>query len=398
MKHKTTRKQVPLDHISLKGLTLAPSQVLGGVRLVPVLRNEVRADLRLTQRPYDEDIAAVQIDNKTAYYSYIPHAFVADWSSDGAPVAAYGTQIRAEKSQRTTDGKVHDLGFMTARVMQKMRAREDRNRLRFLPLDVSLEGFLSLHFGGPDVIWEEYSRAAIKNGLSPRSERTIPGRLIKGLDDALRVFEIHTNQVGSLVFVGDALASAFIVPHPDDYRAMHSTLLTDDYGELLYYYGLYAEENRLHPHEIDAERVQSLDDLRAEVARVRTDWADLHQLMSHNLLGCPVRPEMVYDMGPFQLQRFMTELDPKAENHIGEAIIRKNGSLEYLKSYRLSAAQCRRAFLLMQLAECNWSLDVCAAHLKCTRNELIFRLENAGFGYLLHQHVLEKARSELRLQ
>ncbi|MFH1300914.1 MAG: hypothetical protein ABIK07_07605 [Planctomycetota bacterium] len=396
MKHKTTRKQVPLDHISLKGLMLAPSQVLGGVRLVPVLRNEVPADLRLTRRPFDEDIAAVLIDNKTAYYSYIPHAFVADWTFDGAPVVAYGTQIRAEKSHRTTDGKVHDLGFMTARVMQKMRAREDRNRLRFLPLDVSLEGFLSLHFGGPDVIWEEYSRAAIKDGLSPRSERTIPGHLIKGLEDALRVFEIHTNQVGSLLFVGDALASAFIVPHPDDYRALHTTLLTDDYGELLYYYGLYAEENRLHPHEIDAKRVQSLDDLRAEVARVRTDWSELHALMSHNLLGCPVRPEMVYDMGPFQLQRFMTELNPKAENHIGEVIIRNNGTLEYLKSYRLSAAQCRRAFLLMQLAESNWSLDTCAEQLKCTRNQLIFRLENAGFGYLLHQHVLEKARSELR--
>lgn len=383
--------------ISLKGLTLAPSQVLGGVRLAPVIRKQVREDLRLTRRPYHEDVAAVQLDQKTAYYSYIPHAFIADWSNDGSPAVAYGTQLRRlQKRQKNSDGRVHDLGFMTARVMKIMRKREDRNRLRFLPMDLSLEGFLSLHFGGPDVIWEEYSRAAIRDGLSPRCEMSAPGRWIKGLEDALRVFEIHENQVGSLVFVGDALASAFIVPHPDDYRDLHETLLTDDYGELLYFYGLYAQENLLHPADIDANLVASLEDLRREVNRVRHDWSTLHTLMSDNLLDCPVHNEMVYKMGPFQLQRFMTELNPKAENHIGEAIVRKNGTLEYLKSYRLSAAQCRRAYLLMQLADCNWSIEACAEKLSCTTHELIYRLEKAGFGHLFHQHVHDKVQSMLR--
>ena len=383
--------------ISLKGLTLAPSQVLGGVRLAPVIRKQVREDLRLTRRPYHEDVAAVQLDQKTAYYSYIPHAFIADWSNDGSPAVAYGTQIgRLQKRQKNSDGRVHDLGFMTARVMKKMRKREDRNRLRFLPMDLSLEGFLSLHFGGPDVIWEEYSRAAIRDGLSPRCEMSAPGRWIKGLEDALRVFEIHENQVGSLVFVGDALASAFIVPHPDDYRDLHETLLTDDYGELLYFYGLYAQENLLHPADIDANLVASLEDLRREVNCVRHDWSTLHTLMSDNLLDCPVHNEMVYKMGPFQLQRFMTELNPKAENHIGEAIVRKNGTLEYLKSYRLSAAQCRRAYLLMQLADSNWSIEACAEKLSYTTHELIYRLEKAGFGHLFHQHVHDKVQSMLR--
>ncbi|QDT24753.1 ARPP-2 domain-containing protein [Gimesia panareensis] len=396
MKPESAKPDDLLETISLKGLTLAPSQVLGGVRLAPVLRKQVREDLRLTRRPYHEDIAAVQLDSKTAYYSYIPHAFVADWTNDGSPTVAYGTQIQRLRKQKNSDGQVHDLGFATARVMKKMRKREDRNRLRFLPMDVSLEGFLSLHFGGPDVIWEEYSRAAIRDGLSPRCEMSVPGRWIKGLEDALRVFEIHENQVGSLVFVGDALASAFIVPHPDDYRDLHETLLTDDFGELLYFYGLYAQENRLHPEDIDADRVQSLQDLRNEVDRVRSDWSALHTLMSDNLLGCPVHNEMVYHMGPFQLQRFMTELNPKAENHIGEAIVRKNGTLEYLKSYRLSAAQCRRAYLLMQLANHNWSVEACAESLDCTQHELIYRLEKAGFGHLFHPHVRDKVHSMLR--
>lgn len=393
MKPDTAKPDDLLESISLQGLTLAPSQVWGGVRLAPVLRNQVREDLRLTRRPYHEDIAAVQLDKKTAYYSYIPHAFVADWSNDGSPAVAYGTQIKAQQQHKNSDGVVHDLGFATARVMKKMRKREDRSRLRFLPMDLSLEGFLSLHFGGPDVIWEEYSRTALRDGLSPRAEMTIPGRCIPGLEDALRVFEIHENQVGSLVFVGDALASAFIVPHPDDYRDLHETLLTDDFGELLFYYGLYAQENRLYPDEIRADRVQSLQDLRREVERVRADWSTLHTMMSDNLLGCPVHNERVYHMGPFQLQRFMTELNPKAENHIGEAIVRKEGTLEYLKSYRLSAAQCRRAYLLMQLAKHNWSVEACAKSLDCCRHELIYRLEKAGFGHLFHQHVLDKIHS-----
>ena len=100
-------------------------------------------------------------------------------------------------------------------------------------------------------------------------------------------------------------------------------LLTDDYGELLYFYGLYAQENTILPDSIDANAVHSLKDLRAEVTRVRSDWSKLHSLMSNNLLGCPVRSEMVYHMGPFQLSRFMTDLNPKAENHIGEAYCQK---------------------------------------------------------------------------
>ncbi|MEH2056818.1 MAG: hypothetical protein V7K97_11825 [Nostoc sp.] len=42
------------------------------------------------------------------------------------------------------------------------------------------------------------------------------------------------------------------------------------------------------------------------------------------------------------LQRFITDLNPNEENHIGEAIIRENGELEYLKTYRLSGMQTRR--------------------------------------------------------
>lgn len=125
---------------------------------------------------------------------------------------------------------------------------------------------------------------------------------------------------------------------------------------------------------------------------MRSEWSTFHAEMAQGLLGKKLRAERVYRAGAFQLQRFATELDRSQENHIGEAIVRETGELEYLKTFRLSAAQTRRAFLLSQLASQNWNLDATAALLKQSKDELIRRLEKAGFGYLLKEHVLEAAR------
>lgn len=384
------------DRLALTGLQLAPPQVLGGVRLVPLLRDQPPGDLRLVQRTFAEDVALVRLDRRTSYYSYIPHALVASWTTDGAPVAAFGTQFQSHADLRRADAQHANRGFLASRVLSKLRMREDSGRLRFVPQHLAMEGFLALQFRGPDVAWEEYSRTALREGLSPRSETTVPGRLIVGLEDALRVFEIHTTQVGMLLFVADALAAAFVVPHPEDYRALHETLLTDFYGELIHQYSWVAVENVYQPSPIDADRVHSMADLRAELSRLRRDWSALHERLSARLIDRPLRTEVVYEMGPFRLQRFMTDLDPNGENHLGEAIVRQDGSLEYLKTYRLSGAQCRRAYLLRNLAESQWSLETCAARVQCSKDELIVRLDNAGFGYLLKPHILEAARKRRR--
>lgn len=383
-------KPALLEQLTLRGLELAPAQVWGGIRLVPLLRREIREDLRLGKRDYDEDLAVVALEGKPMapglkYISYIPHGLVMSWSEDGSPAAAFGTQLQA------TDGKRLNAGPFSVRVAHRMVRREAPRQLRMLPMHLAMEGYLALHFDGPDIAWTEYSRQVISHGLSPRSERSLHGSAIVGLEDALRVFEMHGNQVGVLLFVADALASAFVLPHPADYALLHRTLLADFYGPTLYHYALHATSTRMETS-IDETRVSSLADLRRGLATMRSEWAEHYRAATRGIFDKRVTAERVYRAGPFQLQRFITSLDLADENHLGEAIVRDTGELEYLKSYRLSATQSRRAYLLHHLALHSWNLEAAAASLGQSKDELIRRLDKAGFGYILKDHVLHAAR------
>ncbi|MBW4562377.1 MAG: hypothetical protein KME32_14735 [Mojavia pulchra JT2-VF2] len=386
-------KQKLLTDISLKGLEIAPSQVWGSVRIVPLLRRQVRGDLRLLRRSYNEDITVVSLDGEITepgmkYFSYVPHGLVMSWSDDGSPVAAFGGQMVKP------DGKSLDCGCASVRLMHRMAKRESGNQLRFLSLHLAMEGFLSLFFSGPDIAWSEYSKYALAHGLGSRYETSVSGRYIAGLEDALRVFEIHPKQVGVLVFVAETLASAFVVPTPEDYRALHKSLLEDFYGELIYEYSLLYDTNFPMDVSVDESKINSLADLRSAIAKMRSDWASFQGFMAEGLLQRQLNSQRVYTAGPFVLQRFITNLHLKEENHIGEAIVRENGELEYLKTYRLSAAQTRRVYLLSQLSLYNWNLDATAKALGNTREEFVKRIEAAGFGYLLNQQVRDAARKK----
>lgn len=388
-----SKKTNLLSDLSLKGLEIAPSQVWGAVRIVPLLRRHVRGDLRLLRRSYKEDITIVSLEEAgMKYFSYVPHGLVLSWTNDGSSVAAFGGQMVKP------DGKRIDCGCTSVRLMHRMVKREGTNQLRFLPLHLAMEGFLSMFFSGPDIAWSEYSKYALSQGLGCRYEISISGRYIAGLEEALRVFEIHEGQVGVLVFVAEALASAFVVPTPEDYRLLHTSLLEDFYGELLYQYGLLYDTTFPMDVSVDETKINSLVGLKEAVEKMRSDWASFQGFMAEGLLGRGLQSKIVYSAEPFTLQQFISNLNPKEENHIGEAIVRENGELEYLKTYRLSAAQTRRVYLLSQLAEHNWNIDATAAKLAKSRDEFVLRLENAGFGYLLNQHVRDAALKKARKQ
>jgi hypothetical protein len=268
-----------------------------------------------------------------------------------------------------------------------MARREAKDRLRFLPLHLAMEGYLALHFGGPVIAWQEWTHDVVTRGLSPREELVYTGQAIAGLDDALRVFEIHPQQCGMVLYLADALAAAFVVPHPQDYRALHPTLLQDMYGELLYQYALMYPAVPDFRVKVDDAKVSSVADLRAELAKADQDWQDFHGFMADGLLGARYRTaRQVQRMGPFTLSRFLPDFSPQGENHIGEMITDETGELAYLKTFRLSTAQTKRGYLLDTLAGHDWRLDDAAAALGTSRDDFVKRLDRAGFGNLLRPH------------
>ncbi|MCO5972702.1 ARPP-2 domain-containing protein [Actinoallomurus soli] len=380
-----------MTKVTLNGLTSRPSQVWGGVRLVPLIREEPIEDLRLDARLYDADAGVVTVDPRTVYCSYIPHGYVATWADDGAPAAAYGTQLRDAADRDRAPRR------MPLRFHRRMARRLDKNRLRFLPLHVALEGYLALHFGGPTFAWKEWSREAIRRGLSPRAEEAYTGGAVRGLADALRVFEIYPGQCGVLVYAADALAAAFVVPHPADYRALHPTLIHDLYGELIYHYAMLGGPVPAFGARVDDTAVRSLGDLRAAARAQRDEWAAFHEdVMAGGLLDGDYTREYVQEVGPYRLSRLMPSFERHRENHLGELIDDDAGRLAYLKTFRLSENQVRRGHLLTRLAAGDWSLSTTAAAMGVTEPELVRRIEAAGFGYLLRQDVRDHYRARAR--
>lgn len=393
----------PGQGFDLAGLTMKTGQIYGGVRLVPLIREQYCSDLRLASRRYNDDLAIVSLTspkkkNQLEYSSYIPHGMIVNWGPQSAsapnanrsPSSTFGAQLIRR------DGRRVDYGGFSVRYFQRMVQREDKKQLRMLPLNIAMEGFLALHFGGPGQALSEYSRSVRSRGLSPRQESSYSGWLVPQLSDALRVFEILEDQCGVLVFVGDVLATAFVVAHPEDYRALHKTLVLDCYADLIVQYGSRYTEVAELSSALENFEVNQLSDLDIALKELRKQWTDIQQTMSLELFQQPVTREKIYKLGRFELQRFCTQLIPKEPNHIGEVIVDQHGQVQYLKTFRLSGAQTKRAYLLKQLAMHDWDLEATATALGTFKSQFIVRLENAGFGYLLQPEILRQARERMQ--
>ncbi|MFF2330352.1 MULTISPECIES: hypothetical protein [unclassified Streptomyces] len=375
-----------MNRLELSGLATRPAQVWGGIRLVPLVREEPVGGLRLHEEIYTGyGSGVVDLGPRTHYTSYIPHGFVADWSGEGAQSAAYGTQFGAGPGAAPRKRPLRTARFPRNR-HHRMAKRQPGDRLRFLPLHLALEGYLALHFGGPSVAWEEWSRQALRDGLSPRAEDAYMGWSVRGLGDALRAFEIHPGQCGVMVYVSDALAAAFVLPHPDDYRLLHPSLVQDLYGELVHQYALYgAPVAEFTARLSDGPHLRTLADLRSAARAQEREWAEAHDsLFARELLDSSYTFDRVYRMGTFTLWRFLPPFVPGGEGrHIGETITDRKGQVAYLKTFRLSEAQVRRGHLLHRLSDAGWRLAQAAVALGTTEEELVRRIRAAGFESLL---------------
>ena len=375
-----------MNKLDMTGLTAAPGQTWGGIRLVPLLRDKPVDGLRLRHEVYGPGYGAVETGPRRGYLSYVPHGFVADWSGDGSRSATYGTQLG--------DGSPVTIPVRRHHRLAKRRSVKgvSEQRLRFLPLHLALDGYLALHFNGPSVVWDEWSQQAVRRGLSPRAEAAWAGWQVRGLAEALRLFEIHQDQCGVLVYAADSLAAAFVVPHPEDYRALHPSLIEDLYGELVHQYAFFgaavpAFEARIR----DSRHLTTLADLRAAALAQERSWTAAHAtLFANRLLDPSYLYERVYRMESFVLWRFLPSFSRgEAEQHIGEVITDHKGRVAYLKTFRLSEAQIRRGHLLNRLHDHDWHLGRTAQSLGTTEADLVRRIRDAGFSSLL-KHGVER--------
>ncbi|MCB8906695.1 MULTISPECIES: hypothetical protein [unclassified Streptomyces] len=405
-----------MTRIDLTGLDVRPAQVWGGVRLVPLVRAEPVPGLRLHREVYG-GLGAVDLPDRTTYTSYVPHGFVADWTRAGtgsepdpAPgagreSAAYGTRLGGGGGGRGDGGRDEAPDCVPVRRIHRMaKRRRDKDgragsRLRFLPLHLALEGYLALHFGGPSIVWDEWSREAVRHGLSPRAEAAYAGWSVSGLTEALRIFEVHPGQCGLLLYVADALAAAFVVPHPDDYRLLHPTLVEDLYGELVHQYAYYGGPVPEFTARIrdGAGGIRTLADLRAAAREQERAWAVAHDgIMARDLLETSYAFERAYRAGPFDLHRFLPPFERGGrEQHIGELITDRKGRTAYLKTFRLSENQIRKGYLLRRLADCDWHLGRTAEALGTSYAEVVRRVRSAGLGTFLNEHsVAQRLRED----
>ena len=142
-----------MNCISFDGLRIADSQIWGGVRLVPLIRDQVDAGLRMGLRSYDNPFQAALVDGtpdkpKAFYTSYIPHGLVMTWGEQGEPVTLPESWLGQAAETPPAQSQ-----FGLYRVVR----REDVRRIRMLPLHLAMESLLALHFGGPTVAWRCWS-------------------------------------------------------------------------------------------------------------------------------------------------------------------------------------------------------------------------------------------------
>jgi hypothetical protein len=286
-------------------------------------------------------------------------------------------------------------GLLALAARRGQASQTERDRPRFLPWELNVEGHLALRFRAPRIAWEHLNRTRLRTDrMSAPAEAAYLGREVGDLARAPEVFEIHPDQCGVALYVTDELISVQLTPHPHDYRLLHPSLLLDLFGETLYTRGLMTLAAPSLYQPLRAEGVRTLADLRRAVTESRAASVRGHdELMLSSLTTQHSELSRRGAHGDFTLFGFRPAFTRDSDQHVGEAVTGPDGRTAYLSSFRLSPAQVRRGHLLRVLDENEWRTDLAARALGTGHADLLTRLERNGLDYLLNPDVLLQHRS-----
>lgn len=347
--------------LPITGLSVAPSQRFGALRLVPLVRDKPVEKLRLDRVPPLEREPAVAGEKPVVVV--VPHGVLAHWES-GVPCFSIGTRVSVGSDLDRFPPL--DLGWSP---------REDGTRVRFAPLALLQESLIVSSLGAPSARLVPFVKT-----LRPELLRAT--RLDASAEEALRTFEPYDGQCGVLVYAADTLLAAVVLPHADDYALVHRAIVTDALGPWLKTYGASGPV-RDFAATLDGRAVRTLDDLRTALNETRARWASPEVLYEGKLLPAAASATDVKTVAGFATARFTTPLLSGGGTFIGDAVYGRDRALASLVMLRLSAAQSRRMFFmqLVVMSQCN--LKVLAGTLRAPIDETARRVKNNGCNYLI---------------
>ena len=107
--------------LTLEGLTPAPAQVRGAFRLIPLIRDRECEDVRLSPHAMAPGLKVVDLQDRTTYTAFVPHALLLEWDRPGVPMMALGGQ--EARAGSSTNAAVPQMG-RTARRYARVSCHE----------------------------------------------------------------------------------------------------------------------------------------------------------------------------------------------------------------------------------------------------------------------------------
>jgi hypothetical protein len=361
--------------MGLSSLSAAPVQYFGEISIVPLLRKDPPQDLRLFRRG-----VAPTADNS---YALFPHGMIFSSKDNQDAQVIFGTQIlkwnAIEEQLRYSNLKT------------RSGENQSSRRLRFLPLDLSTEGFVEHYYGATPSAWEDYATLLVSKKTVPTQEWAQVRESNPDIDECLRSFEMHAEQTGLLVFIQNELALAMVLPNHEDYQAVHPSILEDLCRGMFGFYGKFPTKI-IAPTLPNDKQINDLETLRASVKRLKAQWSTSHSSFVGGALELPLNFSSTLTVGPFRYKRFGSQLLQTRENILGESIHRDSGRLEFLITYKLTRSETRRTYVVECFSRANWEPRAAAASMGISLEEFYDRMRHSGLAYLLEPRVLNEMR------